>query len=472
MKEGRKKTAGDLQHYPINQIVQTWSGMAKEVENIRPVRKKAKTDELPMSVLLLAVACGATMGCAVPVIDSLLIAVAAALIVPLMIWKPFLGLIGLVLLVPFEELTTFGFSFTFVRVVGAATFVCWLLQAILKRQKIKSDLFLWLALLFLAWSSCSLLWTADPDTGIAAVLTIAQLVLLYLMSSSLIDSIQKLRAVMGSYIAGASVAAIMAILRVYEAGFATRASVSILQDPNHFARAISVGLILAAYLACTCRGYQRYLYLTSCFLMVWGVLLSGSRGAWLAVLASIVACGLYTKRKIFKITLITTILIALLFHNVILSAMPPLIADRVVSMDNLAERGSGRLDIWMVGLEMVKENWLAGVGINGFLTSYNDYIFKSADEIRDRGEMRDAHNSFLCLLAELGLLGFLLFSMLWLVSWKSIGGKHNEAEETMGISMLVYLFFAALTGTEHLQKFLWIGFLIVNLLPLPRAKAD
>ncbi len=68
-----------------------------------------------MPVLLLAVTCGVIMGCLASVTGSILIAVAAALIIPLMIWKPFLGLMGLLLLIPFEELTTFGFSFTLVR---------------------------------------------------------------------------------------------------------------------------------------------------------------------------------------------------------------------------------------------------------------------------------------------------------------------------------------------------------------------
>ncbi|NLI11049.1 O-antigen ligase family protein [Pelotomaculum propionicicum] len=443
----------------------------KEVEVIRPVRGRPKTGEQPISYLFSAVACGAIIGCLASATGSLLIVVVAALVVPLMIWKPFLGLTGMLLLVPFEELTKFGFSFTLVKVIGAATFIFWFFQTIFKRQKIKTDLFLWVALLFLAWSSCSLLWTVDRDNGIDAILTIIQLVLFYLMSCNLIDSDKKLRAVMGSYIIGATIAAIIAILGVYEAGFATRASVSSTQDPNHFACAISVGLILAIYLTCTCRGYQRFLYSASGFLLALGLLLSGSRGTWLAVLASIVAAGLYTKSRIFKITLFAAILIVvLLFNSVIINAMPPLIAERIVSIAVLGDRGCGRLDIWMVGLEMVKENWLTGVGIYGFPTAYNDYLLKSYNGIKDRDVMLDAHNSFLCLLAELGLLGLLLYSMFWLVSWKYTGRLPGDPEKTLGICMLVYLFFASLTGTEYKMKFFWVGLLIINKLSLFRAR--
>ncbi|OPX84745.1 MAG: O-Antigen ligase [Pelotomaculum sp. PtaB.Bin104] len=436
----------------------------KEAEAIHPVQGKAGIGGWPASVLVPAVACGATIGILTSITGNLLISMIAALVVPLMMWKPFLGLMGLVLLVPLEELTTFGYSFTLVRVVGASTFICWFFQVVLRRQKIKLDLFLWVALLFLAWSCCSLFWAVDRGGGIVAVFTITQLVLLYLMSCNIIDSDEKLRAFMSYYIAGAAIAAIIAILGAYEAGFTARASVSSMQNPNRFAHALSLGLILAVFLTCTCRGYQRYLYLFSAFPLALGVLLSGSRGTWLAVLASIAVAGLITKSKKVKFVLITILIIALLFNSAIISAMPPLIADRITSIANLADRGSGRLDIWMVGLEMVRENWLTGVGIYGFPTAYNDYIFNSYDEIRDRGVMRDAHSSFLCLLAELGLLGFLLFSMFWWAAWKSIGRLPGNPEKTLGICLLVFLFFVSLTATEHKEKFFWLGWLIVNML--------
>lgn len=443
----------------------------KEAEIIRPAGEEAETGEQPVPVLLLALICGTTMGTLAAITGSLLIAVAAALMIPLIAWRPVLGLMGLVLLVPFEELTTFEFSFTLLRVVGAATFVCWFFQFIRKRQVIKWDLFLGVALLFLAWSACSLLWAVDRDRGTGVVLTIAQLVLLYWMSSHLIDSEAKFRAVMGSYVVGAATAAIIAAFGVYEAGFAARASVSSLQDPNRFAHSLSVGLFLAAFLNATCRGCRRYLFLATGLLLGFGVLFSGSRGTWLAVLASIAAACLFTKSKFFKLTLLALLIFVLFFNSAIMGALPPLIADRVASIVDPADRGGGRLDIWMVGLEMVRENWPVGVGINSFPAAYNDYIFKSAAEMGSPGVMRDAHNSFLCILAELGLLGFLLFSMFWLISLKTVGKLHGDPEKTLGICMLVYLFFVALTGSEYSNKFFWVALLIVNLLPLSKAKS-
>ncbi|HBC93989.1 MAG TPA: hypothetical protein DCZ10_14110 [Pelotomaculum sp.] len=437
----------------------------KEVRIIGAAELKGQIGEQSLTSPLLAVACGAALGCLASLTGNLFITVITALSITLILWKPFFGLIGMMFMAPFEELTTFGYSFTLVKVVGVVTFICWLLQVLLKKEKIKTDHFLGVALLFLAWACCSLLWVMNWNKGIAAVATISQLVLLYLMSRNLINSDEKLRVVLVSYVVGAVAAAVIATLGVYEAGFVTRASVSDLQDPNHFARALSVALILTVYLACKYRSHQRMLCFISSFLLAWGVLLSGSRGAWLAVLASAAAAFLYTKNKILKITLVTALgMVVLLFNSPILRAMPPLITERVVSMPELADRGSGRLDIWMVGVEMVKKNWPAGVGINSFITAYNDYIVKTSDEIRDRGVMRDAHNSFLCILAELGLLGLILFCMFWLAAWKSVGALSGEPEKTMGVCMLVYLFFASLTGTEYMNKYFWVGLLVVNML--------
>ncbi len=444
--------------------------MRKEVPAL-PAKKKLP-GELPAPVLFPAVFCGIIVGCLAALTGNLLTAMGLALTVPLIVWRPFFGLMALVLLVPIEELTTFGFSFTLLKVLGAVTFICWFFPSTLKRRKVRSDLFLWVALLFLMWSACSLLWAVDLARGIGAVLTIAQLVLLYWMSCNLIDSEENFRSFMGSFVVGAAVASLIAIFAVHEAGFAARASVSSLQDPNRFAHSLSVGLIAAAYLACVCRCNRRYLYIALVPLLALGVFLSGSRGTWMAVLAAIAAGGLFTKSKIYKIILISFLVIIIFFNSLIIGVMPSLMAERISSMTTLADRGSGRLDIWMVGTEMVKDNWLAGVGINSFPTAYNDYIFKAAAGIKDRGVMRDAHNTFLCILAELGLLGFLLFSMFWLVSWKSIIKLRGDPEKTFGVCMLVYLFFIALTGSEYTNKFFWVGLLILNLLPLVRTKGD
>jgi O-antigen ligase len=77
--------------------------------------------------------------------------------------------------------------------------------------------------------------------------------------------------------------------------------------------------------------------------------------------------------------------------------------------------GSGRIDIWTVGWRMVEDEPLVGVGAGNFIPTLPDYISRAG--AIDTGELYEpesglpkyAHNSYLQVWAEVGLVGLLLF---------------------------------------------------------------
>ncbi len=79
---------------------------------------------------------------------------------------------------------------------------------------------------------------------------------------------------------------------------------------------------------------------------------------------------------------------------------------RIVSVFNIKETGGGnsRINIWSVGWEMVKANPLIGVGLDNFQGVFLDYAFIASLPFGYQGIYygRDAHNIFLCMIAELG----------------------------------------------------------------------
>ncbi len=76
------------------------------------------------------------------------------------------------------------------------------------------------------------------------------------------------------------------------------------------------------------------------------------------------------------------------------------------------EGGTGRVDIWTVGWRMVEHNTIHGVGSGNFSTSSIHYLLEPGVIMRDDfivSTPKVAHNTYLQILAELGVVGFALF---------------------------------------------------------------
>jgi O-antigen ligase len=90
--------------------------------------------------------------------------------------------------------------------------------------------------------------------------------------------------------------------------------------------------------------------------------------------------------------------------------LPPTFAERAESILTLADRGSGRLNIWLVGLQIIRAHPLLGVGWGSFGRAFDRYLAQTAGL---RGYIVSGwgpHNVFLGALGELGVIGLILFS--------------------------------------------------------------
>lgn len=137
------------------------------------------------------------------------------------------------------------------------------------------------------------------------------------------------------------------------------------------------------------------------------IILTLSRGAYVSFIITILITPLFSHNRIlyigkfFKnILIFTTLLFALniVFLNYNIDILSP-IQNRFSEIET--DSGSGRLDLWECALNAFLNNPIMGIGLNG-IRSYN---------IENYGSEFDnyTHNSYLEVLAESGLVGFILF---------------------------------------------------------------
>jgi len=125
---------------------------------------------------------------------------------------------------------------------------------------------------------------------------------------------------------------------------------------------------------------------------------TGSKGAWIASGVSIVIFGVVALWKGLnrRLRLITPLICSIV-----------LVITAILLMNT--ESMQVRLGYWQGALGIIKDNFWSGVGLGNFSSHYTMYKPVWA------GETIHAHNVFIEVFAELGIIGFILFSAIWLV---------------------------------------------------------
>jgi O-antigen ligase len=158
--------------------------------------------------------------------------------------------------------------------------------------------------------------------------------------------------------------------------------VGIFNDPNDLGLLFVAALPMAVYLSRRAGFIARPGWLAGAALLLYGIRLTNSRGALLAVL---VVAGAYVwyRRGLFTASVLGVVGLACL----------KLLSSRMQELDAGEESANGRVDAWYSGLHMFMSHPLFGVGAGNF-TEYNELT---------------AHNSFVLVLAEAGFVGYVLW---------------------------------------------------------------
>lgn len=109
---------------------------------------------------------------------------------------------------------------------------------------------------------------------------------------------------------------------------------------------------------------------------------------------------------------------------------------------------SGRLHIYSVSLQILKDNWVTGVGIGKFKAVFNEYqasYFMQHDIDSKRALLADntfyAFNDYLQLVGETGIVGFILLACFAILMIKRISGllKHNQNNPILIGTLAVFI---------------------------------
>ena len=430
--------------------------------------------DLPLRAIQLGlIAAAAVLGLAAGVDPKLAVVGALGLTFTFLVMADLAIGVCLFTILSFLDVLPFGgAAVTFAKAVGLLLALAWF-AVITTSQGERQDFLTahrgmsFVLLGLLAWAALSTTWAESPGEAFQSTYRFALNAMLFLIVFTAVASKRNVVLVLGAFLLGATVSALHGIFfpaapdSIYDVDRLAGAGV----DPNELAYLMVASIAIAGAFAV----WQKAPLVRIAALVVIGfcaatVFLSVSRSGLVsmgvALLAAVVVGGRWRKAALALLLVIG--LSGLAYFTMYAS---PEVRERIT----MREGGSGRTDIWAVGWRMVEDKPAAGVGAGNFNVSSIHYLLEPGALQRDEfivDHPQVAHNVYLQLLAELGVVGLALFLAIIAFSLVSayraarcfnrIGDTRMELLARAVIVALVAILAADFFLSEHFSKQLWL----------------
>lgn len=324
----------------------------------------------------------------------------------LVLKRPFLFPFGLyVFLLPFDELlavTGGSGGATLTKLLGMSTIAVFFLKGIVEKRMRLPDRTTSYWVLLVAYSMASLAWSANFSATLNVLQTVVGLFLLYLVVASYKVKKSEFALLKRIILAGGMIGALFLIYLFLQGSIQDDRIFIVMggrsTDPNFLAFKLLVPLAIGISMLREEYGQvKRFALWVILIVLVFGIVLTGSRGGMLGGMTIVLAFLRFSKKRLSYILGVGVLALVLIY------ILPEFVVHRVDIA--LKTRGSGRLDIWYVGWKSLEKYWLFGAGLGNFPVAYNEFAIFSPD-FKGSGLDRVAHNIYISFLVELGLVGF------------------------------------------------------------------
>jgi O-antigen ligase len=377
---------------------------------------------------------------------SPIIALASIVAIPafiLFLFKPEIGLMVVILILPLEELNVDG-GFSAIKLISIIVFGCAIVNYILYRPHeplVRSPLN-GMILLFILIALVSVFVAIDPGRVLERMAKLLRVVALYFFTLNLIRSEKYFRLGLWLFVIGGLLCTLYGFFDPAQVGQRFEGA---LGQPNGYALTMTPRIPIALALIMIEKQYWKKILLVGMIVLIsYGIILSGSRGGLLSVSLALILFGLFQNNKIVWVALVSLIIIAGI------SIMPDNIKMRVglmqesssAEIDNSTDR---RLTYQVYGADLFRQNPILGIGLDGFAEAYARSEYRFLVRTRD---LRVAHNTYLEIATGTGVAGLIPFIGILLgalaLAWKYCQGKYSRISSELVI--LSTGIFAALGG--------------------------
>jgi O-antigen ligase len=353
-----------------------------------------------------------------------------------------------VALIPLDAILVIGELGTLTRGVGAIFFAGYFLRRFGQVHLRTIPLAGWA---FLAWSLASFTWAIDQSVASEQLVTLLQLfAMTVIIADFAAEEPDGVRPVLIAFTLAATATALFAIGAAAVGGGIgdTRIGAFDTQDVAQFS-----ALLVPAFLFLLVELLEWRRPVPAVFglmIVAAGIILSGTRSAWVAtaVGAAIIVLPRIGRRALIPLVLLGLAGVALFT----IEDLQTLVVDRISTA--LSSGGTGRIDIWSVGLNIFSSNPLIGVGYGNFPVAFTPEVIRDTNvpglEITVLDPGAGSHSIIIGPLTELGVIGFaLLAAFLWAaVMRRGVGSSWSVAQASL-VALLSQALFLDVLNRKH-----------------------
>ena len=226
-------------------------------------------------------------------------------------------------------------------------------------------------------------------------------------------------------------------------------------NPNQLAMIMAVTVPWSLFLWSRSRGFWRHILLVAGGLQVAAIVATHSRGGAIGLAAGMLAYALLAQNKARSMLLVGLSAVALV------TFAPKSFWERTQTIDNYQMDASamGRVRAWETGFKAFADHPLLGVGADNYHRSWNIYTPRNVS-----AHAYTAHNMWMQVLVELGLIGMTAFSTMFLLIVHGLW-KARKVPELAGEARTILASLTALIvcGTTGGYAFNWFFYMVLGL---------
>lgn len=379
--------------------------------------------------------------------------------------RPYIGVALTVASLPVVDLLpSIPFLSSIVPLVGLLTLVGYLLRnrvdysgAVFNLDRLHVTAFLFIVWIFIsnplvAWSGSDRNW----------IFTFIQLLILMVLSSELLDTPKNQQAVMAIFSISAIISAFYAIQtgqigETFDESFRAEGFVD---NANAAARFFVVAMVFLTYLRSTSKNVLvRVLCSVGIVVTYLGVFYTVSRTGMLLLFGAQGLILLMQVKGRQRIAIIIIFVIGLLLLWFLAESIFGIIQTIIPIIINQEDTFGLRINLWKSGWLMWLDHPIRGVGIGQYIKELRNYIFRFPGY---RVTNAVAHNTYIQVLSETGIVGFFLYILMFYTAlknyWKSplIKDVEQLALRNAWLMAFIVLLIGGITKSDHADKLTWM----------------